>query len=204
MMIYLNPVAGATHPTRSRVCCAVPRRRRDDPRIDVTARMTNANKKIKAISNANAIRRRARSTANKLAAAATSSTRSAVAPFWRLGGLLCTLLNCEPCRGMNVRAWWVLDPRVNHAVGYWDLVTTAALIFTAIVTPMEVGFMEPVAPEERWSNGLFLANRMVDIVFVSPQRALEPSWSTVHACPASFTSLPDSKARFESSRSFPT
>ena len=65
------------------------------------------------------------------------------------------------------RAWWVLDPRANRYIGYWDGVTTIALLFTAIITPYEVGFLEPPPPSERWSNSLFLTNRFVDLIFIS-------------------------------------
>ena len=43
----------------------------------------------------------------------------------------------------------------------WDLVTLILLLFTAIVTPVEVAFMETVL----WSV-LFLINRSVDCLFI--------------------------------------
>ena len=44
----------------------------------------------------------------------------------------------------------------------WDFVTTVALLFTAIVTPFEVGFMDsPETPDT-----LFVLNRIVDVVFI--------------------------------------
>ena len=45
---------------------------------------------------------------------------------------------------------------------FWDLVTSIALIFTAIVTPFEVGFMEASAV----GTPLFTINRVVDIIFI--------------------------------------
>lgn len=51
-------------------------------------------------------------------------------------------------------------------IAYWDIVTTIALIFTSTVTPLEVAFLQPLAPDERWTNGLFLTNRAVDCVFI--------------------------------------
>ena len=39
-----------------------------------------------------------------------------------------------------------------------------ALIYTAIVTPVEVAFLAP--PIDRLRNGVFLANRGVDIIFI--------------------------------------
>jgi hypothetical protein len=51
-------------------------------------------------------------------------------------------------------------------IAYWDLVTTLALIFTALVTPFEVAFLQAPAPSERWSDTLFLCNRTVDVIFI--------------------------------------
>lgn len=61
---------------------------------------------------------------------------------------------------------WVIDPRTNRSIAYWDSIASLALIFTAFVTPFEVGFLSPVPPDERFSNVLFLVNRAVDIVFL--------------------------------------
>ena len=44
----------------------------------------------------------------------------------------------------------------------WDLVTGIALIFTAIVTPFEVGFLPP---PERADEPLFVINRIIDVLF---------------------------------------
>ena len=35
----------------------------------------------------------------------------------------------------------VIDPRSSSRLGTWDMVTSVALIFTAIFTPIEVGFI---------------------------------------------------------------
>lgn len=67
----------------------------------------------------------------------------------------------------RVRRAWVIDPRTVQWISYWDLVTTAALVFTALVTPVEVAFLEPTAVEARLSNALYLTNRAVDIVFIT-------------------------------------
>lgn len=37
-----------------------------------------------------------------------------------------------------LESWWVIDPRKTSWVAFWDLATTLSLIFTAIVTPVEV------------------------------------------------------------------
>ena len=44
----------------------------------------------------------------------------------------------------------------------WDVVTMICLLFTALVTPVEVAFLT-TKPE---INALFIVNRVVDVVFV--------------------------------------
>ena len=56
---------------------------------------------------------------------------------------------------------FVIDPR-SARMRRWELVTAAALIFTATVTPVEVAFLPP--PSE-WSDALFVTNRVVDVIF---------------------------------------
>ena len=58
---------------------------------------------------------------------------------------------------------WLIDPRVSKRVGYWDALTAMALIFTATITPYEVGFL-PTA--DSLLNPLFLLNRVVDVIFI--------------------------------------
>jgi hypothetical protein len=61
---------------------------------------------------------------------------------------------------------FVIDPRTSGWIGYWDLTTTVALVFTAIVTPVEVGFMHLPDFSDRWTDQLFLTNRLVDLIFI--------------------------------------
>ena len=61
----------------------------------------------------------------------------------------------------------IIDPRTNSFIAYWDLITTVALVFTALVTPVEVSFLTPPAPSKRWSDSLFLCNRVIDLVFIT-------------------------------------
>ena len=56
---------------------------------------------------------------------------------------------------------WIIDPRTNRLIAYWDLATTAALLFTALVTPVEVAFLQPETPSERISSRLYWTNRGV-------------------------------------------
>ena len=57
-----------------------------------------------------------------------------------------------------------IDPRSNPWIGWWDFVLSFALIFTAVFTPVEVGFI-PV-PKDRWADPLFIVNRVVDMIFI--------------------------------------
>ena len=39
------------------------------------------------------------------------------------------------------KPWYIIDPRCSRGLGYWDACTSLALLFTAIFTPIEVGFI---------------------------------------------------------------
>jgi potassium voltage-gated channel Eag-related subfamily H protein 7 len=54
---------------------------------------------------------------------------------------------------------WVIDPDCEF-MRSWDLVTIAALCFTAVVTPYEVALLEPQY------DALFVVNRVIDFAFV--------------------------------------
>ena len=69
--------------------------------------------------------------------------------------------------------WYIIDPRTNQLVGYWDLLTSLALVFTALVTPIEVAFLSAPSGAERLSNGLFWTNRVVDCVFIADSVCLQ-------------------------------
>ena len=56
-----------------------------------------------------------------------------------------------------------VDPRTSRFVHAWDVLVSIAIVFTALVTPYEVSFL-PMATEA--TNGLFIVNRIVDIIFV--------------------------------------
>ena len=57
------------------------------------------------------------------------------------------------------KPWFVVDPRTSKLVPYWDSVGICALIFTAIVTIVEVSFVESPG----CIDGLFLINRSIDV-----------------------------------------
>jgi len=61
-------------------------------------------------------------------------------------------------------AWFLIDPRTSKMIGYWDIITCLALIFTAVVTPFEVAFIPSAT---NWYDPLFLVNRIVDCIFIA-------------------------------------
>ena len=58
---------------------------------------------------------------------------------------------------------YLIDPRNSKFIGYWDVVTGLALVFTALVTPWEVAFAEP---PKKFIESMFLFNRFVDSIFL--------------------------------------
>jgi len=60
------------------------------------------------------------------------------------------------------KKWHIIDPRTSKIVPYWDGVGMSALIFTAIVTFVEVAFVTPPG----YVDGLFIINRCVDVIFI--------------------------------------
>ena len=67
---------------------------------------------------------------------------------------------------LQKRFKWVIDPRTNKWIIFWDMFTGVALVFTALVTPFEVSFLDPPGEDSKWTDHLFLANRLVDLVFI--------------------------------------
>ena len=63
------------------------------------------------------------------------------------------------------KPWWIIDPRQSTLIGYWDTMASIALIYTALVTPVEVSFLNPATGDERY-NTLFFINRVIDAVFL--------------------------------------
>ena len=55
--------------------------------------------------------------------------------------------------------WYIMHPESRFMTG-WDLFTGVALIFTALITPYELAFLEPEL------NALFVVNRLIDLTFV--------------------------------------
>jgi len=61
------------------------------------------------------------------------------------------------------KPWFIIDPRTSKFVGYWDGISMTALIFTAIVTFVEVAFVESSGE----ADTLFWINRSVDMIFLT-------------------------------------
>ena len=53
----------------------------------------------------------------------------------------------------------LVDPRTSRIIGPWDVITSAGLIFTALVTPFEAALLSERVIE------LFIVNRIIDMVF---------------------------------------
>jgi hypothetical protein len=81
------------------------------------------------------------------------------------------------------RPGYLIDPRHSKVMGSWDIIMLVALMFTAIVTPYEVTFIE----EGPCVTILFMVNRFIDLLFLMDMcaaklwraRSLLPS---IHTC----------------------
>ena len=60
------------------------------------------------------------------------------------------------------RPGFLIDPRHSKVMGAWDIIMLVALMFTAIVTPYEVTFIE----EGPCVTILFMVNRFIDLLFL--------------------------------------
>ena len=73
----------------------------------------------------------------------------------------------------------IIDPRTSLWLGVWDITTSFALVFTAVFTHIEVGFIP--TPENRWSDPLFLVNRVVDLIFLIDVMLPMHKWDQMQA-----------------------
>lgn len=60
----------------------------------------------------------------------------------------------------------MLHPQSNRWLGSWDIVTTLALLYTAVVTPFEASFLPSTFGTGAWTDGWFLVNRLLDVIFL--------------------------------------
>jgi hypothetical protein len=91
------------------------------------------------------------------------------------------------------KPWYQIDPRKSKVMGYWDSVTGLALIFTALVTPFEVAFLEAA---ESATEPMFIVNRCMRPSTTPPPAALV-HWCTractralVHSCARALDTRP--------------
>jgi hypothetical protein len=60
---------------------------------------------------------------------------------------------------------YVLHPGKSKWLGYWDIVSAFALLYTVSITPFEAAFVSPVIGGAAWSDPWFLVNRLLDSIF---------------------------------------
>ena len=64
---------------------------------------------------------------------------------------------------MRRRMWWIIDPRQSEFVTVWDNLIAVFLIYTALLTPVEVAFLPPPSSV---GDPLFIINTVITIGFV--------------------------------------
>ena len=74
------------------------------------------------------------------------------------------------------KPWYQIDPRKSKVMGYWDSITGLALIFTALVTPFEVAFLEAA---ESAGEPMFIVNRCMQPSSTASARCIG---ALVHSC----------------------
>ena len=62
---------------------------------------------------------------------------------------------------MLQKHWGIIDPQRAQWTAYWDFVMLIALGFTALITPVEIAFLE----EGLYITPLWVVNRLVDVCF---------------------------------------
>ena len=65
---------------------------------------------------------------------------------------------------LSSRKRWPSHACSSRFIAGWDGVTAIALLFVTVITPVEVGFLEPAGS---WWDPLFLVNQGVNLVFVA-------------------------------------
>ena len=58
--------------------------------------------------------------------------------------------------------WYLIDPRTSHWIAEWEVFCTLIVIFVAIYTPFEVGFLPPANSMGDYN---FIVNRCLDLMF---------------------------------------
>ena len=85
---------------------------------------------------------------------ATGPERRRLSRWWAKGSVEAEL--------SKSRSRSTISPQ-SKFLGRWDVATALALLWTAFVTPFEVGFLSTVVD---YASPLFIINRLVDLVFI--------------------------------------
>lgn len=72
-----------------------------------------------------------------------------------------TVTAAQVMQQMRMKSRYLIDPRSSKAIQAWDIITTVALMFIALVTPFEVSFL----PAAESATPLFIVNRLLDVIF---------------------------------------
>ena len=95
-------------------------------------------------------------------AADEEAAHAAVGTGSRLLLLLSRVLTDDKTAKRHKLPWYLINP-TGTMMAAWDGLTSVALIFTALATPFEVGFL-PTA--RHFAEPLFLTNRIIDLIFI--------------------------------------
>ena len=72
--------------------------------------------------------------------------------------------NTAVAKQLKDQTRFLIDPRTSKLLNYWDLTTSIALIYTAMVTPAEVALLDAA---KSVLEPLFIINRLLDIIFIT-------------------------------------
>jgi len=61
---------------------------------------------------------------------------------------------------------FILKPGKHKVLYITDVLSTTALLYTALFTPFEAGFLAATTGSASWSDGWFLMNRVLDVIFL--------------------------------------
>ena len=70
----------------------------------------------------------------------------------------------SPPRRPRTRLTWRSLAPALPSVSKWDAITAIALLITALFTPFEIAFL---GAAQRWWDGVFILNRIVDVIFTA-------------------------------------
>ena len=64
------------------------------------------------------------------------------AGYWMFGEMWCNIHSAMDVASLEkvAKPWYMIDPR-STAMARWDIITSTALIFTVIMSPVEVAFL---------------------------------------------------------------